>query len=351
MTLAAWLHNLDPILFHIGPIPIRWYGLAYLGGFLVAFFLIKRVCRVGVSSLKPENAADLVVSVAIGIFVGGRLGYVLFYQPSLLWEFEFSKDLPYWGAPFWGALAVNHGGMASHGGMIGGIIGCLYYARRFKHSSLYLIDLFAFSAPIGIFFGRCANFINGELLGRPCSPDFVFAVKFPQEMLDEMPTEQLYQIYDQLPPPQTIDTNLQYWDPTAIIDLVHRGNMVVTHAIEPFLTPRHPSQLYAAVMEGLIVFAVLAILWAKPRKPGTIAGTFAMVYAVMRILDELFRMPDAHIMDQEFATLHITRGQWLSALLFIAGLIMFIAAQRSKKEPMGGWRGKEKQTGATDEHG
>lgn len=330
MTLAAWFHNLNPILIELGPFPIRWYGLSYLAGFFVAYLMVKRVCRVGISTLKPEHAADLVVAVAIGIFIGGRIGYVLLYQPALLWDFSGS-------IPYWGALAINEGGMASHGGMIGGMIGCLYFARRHKHDAMYMIDLLAFTAPLGIFFGRVANFINGELLGRPCDPAYPLAVKFPQE-LQIMPDEQLYAVYEALPPPGSIVPGLTYWSPSTIIDLVQNGSAVVRSAIEPLLTPRHPSQLYAGVMEGLIVLAVLGVIWLKPRKPGLIAGSFAMVYAVMRIINEFFRMPDAHIMDKEFAALHITRGQWLSGLLFIFGAVLVAVSMKRKSTAMGGWK-------------
>ena len=331
MTLAMWLHNLDPVLIELGPVPIRWYGLSYLAGFFVAYLMIKRICRVGISSLKPEHAADLVVAIAIGIFIGGRLGYVLLYQPSLLWDFSGS-------IPFWGVLEINQGGMASHGGMIGGMIGCLYFARRHKHDVLYMIDLFAFTAPLGVFFGRVANFINGELLGRPCDPTYLLAVKFPQELQQIMPDEQLYSVYEALPPPGSIVPGQAFWSPSTIIELIQNGNAVVISAVEPLLTPRHPSQLYAGVMEGLVVLAVLTLIWMRPRKPGLIAGSSAMVYAVMRIINEFFRMPDAHIMDQEFAALHITRGQWLSGLLFIFGAVLVAVALKRKPTEMGGWR-------------
>lgn len=330
MTLAAWLHNLDPILIDLGLFPIRWYGLSYLAGFFVGYLLVKRVCRVGVSTLKPEHAADLVVAVAIGIVLGGRLGYVLFYKPGML--ASFSDELPYWDV-----LAINQGGMASHGGMLGGMLGCLYYARRHKHNVLYLIDLFAFAGPLGIFFGRVANFINGELLGRRCDPNFPLAVKFPQELTDAPPA-QMNEVIAALPPPGSIVPGLTAWDPWTIVELIQRGDAVVSRAVEPFLTPRHPSQLYAAVSEGLIVLAVLLIVWAKPRKPGVVAGTFAIVYSLARISDEFFRMPDAHLMDKEFAVLHVTRGQWLSGLLFIAGAVVIGHAMKTRKEAMGGWR-------------
>ncbi len=335
MTLAVWLHNLSPILVELGPVPIRWYGLSYLAGFFVAYLMVKRVCRVGISTLKPQHAADLVVAVAIGIVLGGRLGYVLLYKPEMLWEF--SNTLPYWDV-----LAINKGGMASHGGMIGALLGCLFFAYRHKHNFLYLADLFAFTAPLGVFFGRIANFINGELLGRPCDASFPLAVKFPQELMDADPSL-LSKVFAALPPPGSVIPGLLSWDRWTVVELIQKGDAVVSRAAEPFLTPRHPSQLYAGVSEGLVVLAVLAIIWIKPRKPGVIAGTCAMVYAVMRIANEFFRMPDAHLIDKEFATLHITRGQWLSALLLAFGAVLLIVSMKSKSTVMGGWLPTNKQ--------
>ncbi len=336
MTLAVWLHNLSPILIELGPVPIRWYGLSYLAGFFVAYLMVKRVCRVGISTLKPQHAADLVVAVAIGIVLGGRLGYVLLYKPEMLWQF--SSTLP-----FWDVLAINKGGMASHGGMIGGMLGCLFFAKRHRHNLLYLVDLFAFTAPLGVFFGRVANFINGELLGRPCDADFPLAVKFPQELLDADPTL-LSNVFAALPPPGSVVPGLLSWDRWTVIELIQQGNAVVSKAAEPFLTARHPSQLYAGVTEGLVVLVVLALVWIKPRKPGVISSLCAMVYAVMRIINEFFRMPDAHLMDKEFATLHITRGQWLSGLLFVFGAVLLVVSLKRKSAPTGGWLSTTKPT-------
>ncbi|GAB4195098.1 MAG: prolipoprotein diacylglyceryl transferase [Phycisphaeraceae bacterium] len=329
LMLGAWLHDLDPVLLQIGPLSIRWYGLSYLIGFFVAYLLIRRVCRAGISSLQPQNAADLVITVAIGIVLGGRLGYVLLYKPAML--FHFSDSLPYWDV-----LAINKGGMASHGGMVGGILACIYFAKRHQHNTRHLIDLFAFSAPLGICFGRIANFINGELLGRPCNPDYALAVKFPQELIDA-PVSKLLEVYQALPSPGSIVPGLTEWDPWIIIDRIQQGDAIVRKAVEPFLTPRHPSQLYAAILEGLVVFAVLLWVYRRPRKPGLVAGLFAVVYSIARISDEFFRMPDAHLIEKEFAVFGITRGQWLSVLLFVAGTVLMVYALKKPEPPMGGW--------------
>ena len=120
----------------------------------------------------------------------------------------------------------------------------------------------------------------------------------------------------------------------AIIAQVHRGNQAVIQAVEPLLTPRHPSQIYAALLEGLVVFLVLAILWTKPRRPGIVGGTFLLVYGLVRIFDEMFREPDAHI---GYQWLGLTRGQWLSTLLVLTGIVLIVVFRRRNVEPMGGW--------------
>ena len=207
--LAAWLHNLDPYLIDLhlwegGP--IRWYGLAYLVGFVLGYLLIRRVVKVGICSLNPAGVADLVVVLAVGVVIGGRLGYVLFYQPQLLWSF-------YGQLPFWGVLAMNQGGMASHGGIIGTILACLWYARRHGHSKLFVLDLLAFGAPLGLFLGRLTNFINGELIGRGPT-EVPWAVKFPQE-INQSP-EMFQKVIDRLPPASSILPGQQPWTSTQL---------------------------------------------------------------------------------------------------------------------------------------
>lgn len=333
ITLATYLHDIDPYAIKLWDGgPIRWYGLSYLAGFFIAYLLIKRVVTVGVSTLDPKRAADFVVAVCIGIVIGGRIGYVLFYKIELLTDF--TDDLP-----FWGVLMINKGGMASHGGILGGILATWWYARRHKLSWPHLLDLMAFSAPIGLCLGRIANFINGELLGRPCNPNFPLAVKFPQEIFDWshedavllqpiverarelLPRYAEHGTYELLP---------------IIVDAVQSGNEQLATMLEPLLTARHPSQLYAAALEGLVVFIVLALSWIKPRRPLVIGGMFCATYAVVRIFDEFFREPDAHI---GYEALGLTRGQWLSVLLLIAGIVQIVIFSRRNVQSMGGWRG------------
>ena len=318
-TLAAYLHDIDPIAVW----PIRWYGLSYLAGFVLGFLVIRHVVRVGNSSLRVESVGNLAVACALGVMIGARLGYVLFYQQSLLWTFDGRL-------PFWGLLAVNRGGMSSHGGMVGVVIAIWLYARANKHDWAHVLDLAALAAPLGLFFGRLANFVNGELYGRQCSESFRWAVKFPQEILawDRQRLAWLDEVLTLLPPSNSLDEALQQ-----TIIAVQNGNQQVASALAPLLTPRHPSQIYEAILEGLLLFVVLAVIWLKPRKPLMICGSFAVVYAIFRIAVEQFRQPDH---DLGFEWLGLTRGQWLSIGLLLAGVLVLAVSRRRKGEPMGG---------------
>jgi len=343
LTLAVYLHTIDPyaiMLWEGGP--IRWYGLSYLLGFFIAFLLVRRVVSVGVTPLKREMIGDLVVALAIGIVIGGRVGYCVFYQPRLL---GFIDHFPYWGV-----LAMNEGGMASHGGMIGGIVAAWWFARRHKIPWPHLLDLLAFAAPLGLFFGRIANFINGELYGRPVSQGSIamhWAVRFPQEMLtwnpdvmaDEPKVREVSHVIPFLPEYHA-GRVFESWDQVAAsaIRAIQNHNADVIRVVEPVLTPRHPSQIYQALLEGLLLFLILLWLWRRPQKPLVIGGAFFVIYGVVRIIGEIFRTPDAIIIHQEFERFGVTRGQWLSVLLAIAGVVMIVAAQRRNTQPLGGWR-------------
>ncbi|MCC6680040.1 MAG: prolipoprotein diacylglyceryl transferase [Phycisphaeraceae bacterium] len=277
MNLALYYHDLSP--YAIGP--IRWYGLSYLVGFFIAWLWIRRVLRVGRCDLDHRKAGDLVVTLALGIVIGGRLGYVLFYEPALLWTF--SKEIP-----FWHLLALNKGGMSFHGGVIGGALTCWWLARKYQQPVPFVWDLMAFAAPLGLFFGRIANFVNGELWGRAVSRDFPLAVIFPGD---------------------------------------------------PQMLPRHPSQLYEAATEGLLLFLVMLWFYRKPRKPGFVGAVFLIGYAIARICCEQFRQPDEQVGFEPFGT---TRGQWLSAAMIAGAAVLLWFLHRSRREPMGGWGGKVK---------
>lgn len=329
-SLAAYVHDIDPYLIKLWEGgPIRWYGMSYLVGFAIGYLLIRRIVAAGRTPLGPRDAIDLVTTVAIAIVVGGRLGYAFFYKPEMLVGFSSSF-------PWWELLEMHKGGLASHGGMIGGCAGCLWFAWRRRLPAMHVIDLMAFSAPPGLFFGRLANFINGELYGRACDPNFPLAVKFPQEMYDDPGIAQ--RAVDTVAWAGRLDTSAVadpvYW----IVNRIQQGDEAIKAIVEPMLTPRHPSQFYAAATEGVLVGFVLLVTWAKPKKPGVIAGTFGIAYALARIGNEFFRMPDHHLLEREFAALSITRGQWLSGLLLLAGGAVVTWSLRRKTDTLGGWR-------------
>ncbi|MBC7466108.1 MAG: prolipoprotein diacylglyceryl transferase [Bdellovibrio sp.] len=332
----------------------RWYGFAYMLGFICAYKVISWLAERQRAGMTTVMVGDFITYAAIGTLVGGRLGYCLFYDSSLFLSFRPSF-------PFWGVLAVNEGGMASHGGIIGIIIACVLYARKAGLSYTYLLDLAAVTGPIGVFFGRIANFINGELVGRPSDPSFPLAVKFPSDILN-WPTQEFDRLSTLTPVVEKVGvtaakwsdllgqfkTNLQARDQVyaTLYNVIHDiqgGDAAAKDLIAPVLDPRHPSQLYAALGEGLFTFLILFFLMRKSHKPGFIAGSFVIIYAVVRIADEQFRMPDAHIGYQLFG---LTRGQWLSIVMFVFGVVALVYWSRSQLQTVFGWsRGESVKVG------
>lgn len=340
------VHNLSPFVIQFSEnFGIRWYGLSYLVGFLLAYFIISWLAERQNAGLSRALAGDFITAAAIGTLVGGRLGYVFFYSPDLL--FKFKSEIP-----FWGVLAVNEGGMASHGGILGIVAACLIFARRYRLNSLYLLDLAAVAGPLGVFLGRIANFINGELVGRPAPEGFPLGVKFPQDMW-LWPGQETQKMTGLVDAAEKIGINRETWfqwvdrssqDPQArqsLYDAINRfiteiqsGNTAVQDAVAPLLQLRHPSQLYASFGEGLLVFVLLFLLWRRPRKPGFIAASFICLYALVRICTEMFRTPDAHI---GFQALGLTRGQWLSIVMLVVGLILMLIWSRAGSLSINGW--------------
>jgi phosphatidylglycerol:prolipoprotein diacylglycerol transferase len=326
--LDAWLHTIDPYVVW----PIRWYGLSYLAGFLIGYLMLRLVTTRGRSPLRTEQVGDLVVTLAICGVIGGRLGYVFFYKPSLLTTV--SDQLPYWGP-----LMIQDGGMASHGGMIGAVLGCFFYALRHHISPLFLGDLLAFGAPLGLALGRVANFINGELVGRMCSPDFALAVKFPTAMRfwSAEKVDQLMRAYEATGHAVLTRTRGQFVE--YAIARVQAGDADMIQVVRPLLEPRHPSQLYAALGEGVFVGLVLLWLYRKPRHPGVVGFSFLIAYGIARIINEFWRKPDAHIgFDAVLMGWQITRGQWLSIAMLAIGVVGVIVCARRGVERLGGWQ-------------
>lgn len=350
------VHDLNPFIFRItdsfGP---RWYGFSYLLGFLCAYLLIKWLVRRQSSELSEEMVSDFITYGAFGTLIGGRLGYCLFYDQSLIWSFKSAL-------PFWGVLAVNEGGMASHGGIIGIVVACFLFARKHRLNPIYLLDIVAIVGPIGVFFGRIANFINGELVGRIAPSDFPFGVRFPSDILN-WPTYEFDRLSTLSEVANSVGTSSSKWLELIgsfkvnadsrdevygvlykIINEIQNGNGALKQMIGPLLDYRYPSQIFAALSEGLFTFLVLFFLSRKSRRPGFIAGSFIICYAVVRIINEMFRAPDIQLGLQAW---DLTRGQWLSIGMLGFGIFMLFYWSRTQTQSIHGWmRGENVKLGS-----
>lgn len=314
MFFAYYVHHLSPFLIPFGEgWGIRWYGLAYVLAFVVGIALYRRLARKGYSDIRPEAVTDFIVYGAIfGVVIGGRLGYMLLY------DFAGFRSDPL------RILRVWDGGMASHGGIAGLALYTLWYAWRHHVSWRNLGDNLVVVAPLGLLFGRVANFINGELYGRPA---FVpWAMQFPKELYDpEFPKYQ-----------EAIAAAVRInpaWTSAEAIDAAARTSPELRSALAEVLTPRHPSQLYEAALEGLLLFLILWTLRTRVRLAnGILTGVFFIGYASLRIAGEAFREPDAPL------TGPFTRGQFLSLFLIAIG-IAFLVSARIKPSWAPKWRG------------
>ena len=321
---ATYVHDLDPVIFRINDaIALRWYGLAYLAAFVVGALLLERMSRRQLWVLPPGSAGDFIASAAIfGVFIGGRLGYMFYYWPQEHgWAWL-------WQEP-WVVLEVWKGGMASHGGILGLVVFTWFYARKKKVSWMGLGDGLCVVAPLGLMFGRIANFINGELYGRTAE-GVAWAMKFPSTLVERPKVEGL-RIAEALDAAAAADERLAQafvGTPSTLhferMLEAQRENPAVSRAIEPFLEPRHPSQLYEAILEGALLFAVLWFVRVRfPGAPhGLLTGLFFILYAVFRILGEHFREPDASLVGP------LTSGQFLSLFMILGGAAFLLAAKR-----------------------
>lgn len=262
--------GLDPIAFSLGPLVVRWYGLAYVLGFVCAAAIIYFVAKRWKLGMSEDNLLTLMVCAIVGVVLGARIGYVLFYGDG------------YYLAHPLEILAFNQGGMSFHGGLVGLLIGGAVAARMTRIPFLTLADLGSIAAPIGLFFGRCANFVNGELWGAPTD-----------------------------------------------------GPLGVVFGGAAGMMPRHPSQLYEAVLEGLVIFCVLFALSRKrpPRPQGTFLGAFLVLYGIFRFLIEFVREPDVQLGYLWGGWL--TMGQVLSAPLIVGGIALLIYAARTQRSQAG----------------
>ncbi|HLB34120.1 MAG: prolipoprotein diacylglyceryl transferase [Verrucomicrobia bacterium RIFCSPHIGHO2_12_FULL_41_10] len=309
--LAYYVHDLSPFLIRFGNgFGIRWYGLAYILAFLFGTLLYRYLAKKGYSDLSPDQVTDFITwSALFGVVIGGRLGYMLFYDLDGFLQ----NPLIF--------FRVWEGGMASHGGIIGLALYSLWYAHRHHVSWLNLGDNLVVVAPIGLFLGRCANFINGELFGRATSS--LWAMQFPKELLFLPPGFVIATLND------TAAIDPKFCTVEAVIDGVH-SSPVLHDYLATILTPRYPSQLLEAFLEGIVLFSLLWILRTRCRLPnGVLTGIFFIAYALLRIAGETFREPDAPL------TGFLTRGQFLSLFLILIGLAFVGAAFLRLRYPQG----------------
>jgi phosphatidylglycerol:prolipoprotein diacylglycerol transferase len=327
--LAYYLHDFDPYIFRIGEsFGPRWYGFAYIAAFFAGYWILLRLSRKGYTTLQPAQVGDFIVLAAIfGVLLGGRLGYMLFYQ------FDEFRERP-WVL----VTGILQGGMASHGGILGLVLFTLWYSWRHRLSWPGLGDDLVCVAPLGIFLVRLANFINGELYGR--ASQAAWAVQFPDELL-YLPPEQQF-AFEQAALEADPGAPALDGGPAAVRELVERArdNPQLESALREVLTARHPSQLYQALLEGLLLFAVLmAVRLRWKRLPaGLLTGLFFIGYALLRMWVENFREPDAE------PILGLTRGQFYSALMLPVGLafVGYAGLRRGAKgASSGGGKGRK----------
>ncbi|HQU08850.1 MAG: prolipoprotein diacylglyceryl transferase [Verrucomicrobia bacterium 21-51-4] len=273
-TTAHWIYNLDPYAIHFPPgwpIPgIRWYGLSYLLSFALIGFALHIYCKRGRLALNSEGLTELISALMIGVLAGGRLGYMLLYDTQRFF------------AQPWTFFYITEGGMASHGGFLGVMCALLWASKKLKTPLLPLCDAIVTVAPIGLFLGRIANFLNdGELWGKISTVPW--AIIFPKS---------------------------------------------ASWAGAPLeaIAPRHPSQLYEAALEGLLLglYLQLRYWFFKPKDSGQITAEFLILYALLRCIAEAFREPDASLI------LGLSRGTAYSIALAAAGIVLFIYARRAQ---------------------
>ena len=273
--------GLSPVALHIGPFDLRWYSLAYLAGIFVGYWYLLKLLKQPGAPMARRHADDLVFYAALGVIFGGRLGYVLFYNLGEYLRHPIE------------ILKLWDGGMSFHGGVIGPSLGIFYFARKAKLNWLRIHDYVACCVPFGLFFGRLANFINQELWGAvtnvPWAVRFVEVDQFGQRVLGP---------------------------------------------------PRHPSQLYEAILEGIVLFSILAFMFWRTKaryEPGKLVGAFIFFYGVFRFGIEFIREPDSQLI--KFAQMtHLHMGQWLSVPMILGGLYLMATAKkrRVRVEPIAG---------------
>lgn len=346
-TLAAYFHTLDPVVVPIsGDLAVRWYGLSYVAGFLFCFVMLVQLGRRGLCLIPRERVIDAMLYIMLGTMIGGRLGYALIYSPEML------------GPKF---FSIHHGGMASHGGMIGCAVACWFISRwhaqegtrltptmTHRVPALHVLDMLCLAGPVGLGLGRIANFINGELLGaivaKPGEPGPWWSVRFPQELsgwiapdkidpaishtpeLSPVQQEQLLALVTKAVGGPITDSRVWSDGLTKVI----RNAEQYRQDLEPLLSARHPSQLYQAIAEGVLVGAVAWGVWWLMRVRnrtihGVVSGCAFVAYGVLRVATEFYRLPDPQF-GASARIAGLSRGQWLSVAMVIIGAALIVWA-------------------------
>ena len=315
-VLATYVHDLNPIALPIyGGLALRWYGLAYLMGFVAGFLLLRNLARRSLWVMAPDKVGDFIAACALfGVFLGGRLGYILFYHlPKVGWGSLIHDPMV--------IFRVWEGGMASHGGILGLAVFTWFYAKKHQVSWAALADGLCVVGPLGLFFGRMANFINGELYGR-IATGVPWAVKFPLSLAEESAQTQdlAWQACVRVDPQLANANSLETLIAAA------RQDPKLSETLGEYLPARHPSQIYEALLEGALLFTILWVVRLRfPKAPaGLITGMFFALYAVFRILGEQFREPDAAMVG------FLTKGQFLSFFMLLFAAAFFAYAWRGR---------------------
>lgn len=322
--LAVIVHTLDPFAIEISSgFGIRWYGISYAAGFFLGWLLLRELARRERIGLTMLQVSDLMTYLIMGVVIGGRVGHVVFYEPHLLITFHSSL-------PWWGLLDIHKGGMSSHGGIIGSMIASVLFARRVRLPILHLFDCVALVAPFGLCFGRLANWVNGELWGKPlpesmqANPPW-WAVKYPAEILEpNFPVAKLTSLQSLVSPAESL--------PEAVYRAAYLHRTDVLAKLEPLLTAYYPSNFIQAFTDGPILLLVMVVVWLKPRHPGVIAGVFLVTYGAARTTSEQFRQID----DGVFMIGSLTLPMLLSLAMIIGGIALIVWASRQAIKPMGG---------------
>ncbi|HEY2805895.1 MAG TPA: prolipoprotein diacylglyceryl transferase [Gemmatimonadales bacterium] len=285
----------DPVALHLGPISIRWYGLGYLAGFLIAGWILDRLGQKGFVALTKVQVSDLIAWLVVGVLLGGRLGYALFYEQSLLTHpLELVK--------------IWQGGLSFHGGLAGVVIASWLFARKHKILWRRVADSLSLCIPAGIFLVRCANFVNAELYGRIARPTVPWAMRFPTDPVARALS------------PELARGGSLHWH-EAFVAMKANGTWA---QLAPNVPLRHPSQLYEALLEGVVIAAILWAVYLKkgptgPR-PGALAALFLLLYAIARFFVEFTRQPDAQL---GFVLGPFSMGQLLSVGVIAGAAVLY----------------------------